>query len=68
MSSTTVDKRSVLAALISRLYNNDLPNKPSEETVIAMFTDNVSILMTANNKVNAECLAQTEVDIVSQCS
>ena len=59
---------SVLVPLLFLFYINNLTNKLCEEAVIAMLTDVVSILMTARTKVDAEHLAQTEVDIFSQWS
>ena len=57
---------SVLAPLLFQFYMNDLANKLSEDAVIAMFADDVSILTTARNKVDAERLAQAEIDVVFQ--
>lgn len=55
---------SVLAQLLFLFYVNDLANKLSKEAVIAMFADDVPVLMTARNKADAERLAQAEVDVV----
>ena len=55
---------SALVPLRFLFYISDLANKLSEEAVIAMFADDVSILTTARNEVDAKCLAQAEVDIV----
>ena len=57
---------SVLAPLLFLFYINDLVNKLSEEAVIAMFADDVSVLTTARNKVVAENLAQAEADMAFQ--
>ena len=57
---------SVLTPLLFLFYINDLVNKLYEEAVVAMIADDLSILITARNKVDAERLAQAEVDIISQ--
>ena len=59
---------SVLAPLLFLSYINNLPNKLSKAEAIAMFADDVRILLTARKKFDTECHAQKEVDIVPQWS
>ena len=59
---------SVLSPLLFLFYINDLADELSDEDVIALFADYVSILSTARNKTDAECSVHTKVDIVSRWS
>ena len=45
-------------------YINHLAENLSDETVIALFANNVSIMTTDRNEIEAERAAQTEVDEV----
>ena len=56
---------SVLSPLLFLFYINDLTDELSDEDVIALFADDVSILSTARNKADAERSVQAKVDIVS---
>ena len=57
-----------MSLLLFLFYINDLADELSDEDVIALFADDVSILSTARNKADAERSVQAKVDIVSRCS
>ena len=52
---------SVLAPLLFLFYVNDLASSLSDDAVIALFADDVSILTTAQKKEDAEAAAQSVV-------
>ena len=52
----------VLAALLFLFYIKTHVDNLSDEAIIAMLADNVSILTTAKNKTDTECAMETEFD------
>ena len=58
----------MLAPTLFLFYINNHAKKLPEEAVNPISTEDISILLTARNKVDAEHLSQTEVDIAFQWS
>ena len=58
----------VLSPLLFLFYINDLATQLSDTAVTSLFADDVSILTTARKPVDAEHLAQQQVNIVSAWS
>ena len=53
---------SILAPLLFLFSIKTHADNLSDETIIAMLADDVSILTTAKNKTDTECATETEVD------